>query len=138
MELNHVLLFTAIASTFLIFLQSLRLGNHPQRLSAFFVVIASLFAWFVARPIAGWIAATAWCTLLLVPAWRRHRMQAAREQSYRARRVGIALSPAVITFLILNVMAFAAEIVLGGPTDARTLGRLGWLDTDSVIYDQQY
>lgn len=113
----------------------MRAGSSRVRLSAGLVLLVSALAWLLARSISGWIAAAAWCGLLLIPAWRRHRWRAAR---YPSRPFAIRLSPAVAAILVLNIAAFAAEIILGGPSDGRALDRLGWLDTDSVIYAHQY
>ncbi len=138
MELNHIFLFTAITSSFLVFLQSFRARDTHLRLTAFLVLIASAVAWLLARPVAGWIAAIAWCALLFLPAYRRHRLRAARDPSYRSPISTITVSPVVRALLIVNVGAFIAEVVLGGPTNPHTLYRLGWLDTDLVIYGHQY
>ena len=138
MELNHLFLFTAVVSSLLVFGQSFRARNARARLAAAIVLVVAGVAWFVARSIAGWLAAGAWCALLLFPAWRGRRLLAARDPFYRARRPAITFSPCVLALLILNVAAFIAEIIFGGPTNPHTLNRLGWLDTDSVLYGHEY
>jgi membrane associated rhomboid family serine protease len=138
MELNHLFLFAAVVSSLFVFGQSFRGHNARVRVAAALVLIISALAWLLARSIAGWIAAGAWFALLFLPAWRRHRFRAAHDPFYRARRPIITLSPCVLVILIINVAAFAAEIVLGGSTDPFILDRLGWLDTDYVIYGHQY
>jgi membrane associated rhomboid family serine protease len=138
MELNHLFLFTAVVSSLLVFGQSFRARNRRVQLAAAVVLLVSALAWLLVRFIAGWIALVAWCVLLLVPAWYRHRLRAAHDPFYRTRAPVITLSPCVLVFLILNVAAFVAEIVLGGPTNPGTLDRLGWLDTDYVIHAHQY
>jgi membrane associated rhomboid family serine protease len=138
MELNHLLLFTAVVSSLLVFGQSFRARNPRVRLAAGVVLLASALALLLVRSIAGWVAGAVWCALLLIPAWRRHRRHAARNPFSRPRPFAIGLSPCVLVVLAINIAAFAAEIVLGGPTNAQTLDRLGWLDTDSVIQAHQY
>jgi membrane associated rhomboid family serine protease len=138
MELNHLFLFTTVVSSLLALGQSFRAGNRRVQLAAAVVLLVSALAWLLLRSLAGWIALAAWSALLLLPAWFRHRLRAARDPFYRARPPAITLSPCVLAFLILNVAAFVAEIVLGGPTNPITLHRLGWLDTDYVIYGHQY
>ena len=138
MELNHLLLFITVVSSLLVFGESFRAGNSRARLSAMLVLVIATLAWFLARSIAGWIAVGAWCAFLVIPAWRRRRLLAARYPFYRARRPSITLSPCVLAFLILNVAAFIAEIIFGGPTNPITLHQLGWLDTDYVLVEHQY
>ncbi len=138
MELNHLFFFTAVASSILVFAQSFRARNARIRLAALLVLAASSGAWLLARPIAGWIALIAWCALLLLPAYRRRRLRAARDPFYRERAPAITVSPVVLVLLIANVGAFVVEIILGGPTNPLTLERLGWLDTDLVITAHEY
>lgn len=137
-ELNHLFLFVAVVSSLFVFGQSFRARDFRARIAAASVLAITAAAWIFARSIAGWIAAAVWCALLLLPAWRRHRSRAARDPYYRARGPTIAFSPCVVVLLVLNVAAFIAEILLGGPTNPRTLHRLGWLDTDYVLYAHQY
>src|SRR5206468_12569824 len=73
MELNHILLFTAVATSALILLQAFQPQNPGVRARAGIVLIASALAWLLARPIAGWLAAAAWCALLVVPVFLRNR-----------------------------------------------------------------
>jgi membrane associated rhomboid family serine protease len=138
MELNHLFLFIAVVSSLLVLWESFRARNLRARLAATLVLLITTVAWLLARSIAGWIAAVAWCAFLVFPAWRRRRLLAARYPYYRSRGPAITFSPCVLVFLILNVAAFIAEIILGGPTDPHTLHRLGWLDTDYVLYQHQY
>lgn len=138
MELNHFFLFISVVSSLLVFGESFRARNLRAGLAAALVLVFAGVAWFLARSIAGWVALAAWCAFLVLPTWRRRRVLAARDPYYRARRPAITFSPCVLTFLILNVAAFIAEIIFGGPTDPHTLHRLGWLDTDYVLYEHQY
>jgi membrane associated rhomboid family serine protease len=138
MELNHLFLFTAIASSIIVFAQSFRVRDVRMRLAAALVLIVSAVSWLLAPPIAGWIGGIAWCALLFVPACLRRRRRAARAPFYRSRRPTITFSPVVLTLVIVDVAVFLIEIIFGGPTNPRTLSRLGWLDTDWVIYGHQY
>ncbi len=138
LELNHLLLFTAVASSLLVLWQNFRARNGRVRLAASLVLAASALAWLLARPIAGWIALGAWCALLLLPAWRRHRRRAEHDPFYRSRARPFTLSPVVLALIVLNAAAFLVELLLGGATDPRTLHRLGWLDTDWVLFGHQY
>jgi membrane associated rhomboid family serine protease len=139
MELNHILLFTAVATSALILLQAFQPQTHARRARAAVVLIASAVAWLLARPIAGWLAAIVWCLLLVVPGFLRNR---ARFHSYResgsGRQFGITVSPVVLALIILNVAVFVLEILAGGSTNPVTLHRLGELDTNSVIFRHQY
>jgi len=136
MELNHILLFLAVATSALILLQAFQPQSPRRRAQAAVVLIASALAWLLARPIAGWLAATVWCVFLLVPAFLQNRGQAARFRLYR--QSGITVSPVVLTLIIVNVAAFVLEFLAGGSTNPLTLHRLGELDTSSVIVRHQY
>jgi membrane associated rhomboid family serine protease len=136
MELNHILFFMAVASAGLIVLRSFRAHNLRMRVLGLTVVLISLTAALIARPIAGWIAASAWCALLLLPAYVQHREHIF--PSYRRPRFHITVSPAVLTLMILNLTVFMIEIFAGGPENGQTLYRLGELDTDSVLMLHQY
>ena len=147
MELNHILLFTAVATSALVLLQAFHPESPGRRARAAVVLIASALAWLVARPIAGWLAAIVWCLLLVAPAFLRDR---ARFQSFRQsgsdryrqsgsdRQFAIIVSPVVLALIIVNVAVFVLEIVAGGSTNPVTLHRLGELDTSSVIFRHQY
>jgi membrane associated rhomboid family serine protease len=141
MELNHILIFTAIATSALVVLQAFQPQSPGARARAAVVLIASVLAWLLARPIAGWLSALAWCALLVVPAFLRNRAWAARYQ-YRPsgsdRRFGITVSPVVLALIIVNIAVFILELLAGGSTNPMTLHRLGELDTDSVIFRHQY
>jgi membrane associated rhomboid family serine protease len=147
MELNHILLFTAIATSALVVLQAFQPQSPGARARAAVVLIASVLAWLLARPIAGWLSALAWCALLVVPAFLRNRAWAARYQ-YRPsgsdrqfgsdRGSAISVSPVVLALIIVNIAVFILELVAGGSTNPMTLHRLGELDTDSVIFRHQY
>ena len=141
MELNHILLFTAVATSALILLQAFHPQSPGARARAAIVLIASALAWLLARPIAGWLSAIVWCALLVVPAFLRNRARAARS-SYRPsgsdRRFGITVSPVVLALVIVNVAVFVLELLAGGSTNPVTLHRLGELDTSSVIFRHQY
>jgi hypothetical protein len=73
MELNHILLFTAIATAALVVLQAFQPQSPGARARAAVVLIASVLAWLLARPIAGWLSAIVWCALLVVPAFLQNR-----------------------------------------------------------------
>ena len=153
MELNHILLFTAIATSALVVLQAFQPQSPGARARAAIVLIASALAWLLARPIAGWLAAIVWCALLVVPAFFRNRARAARYQyrpsgsdrqpgsdrpsdSYRGS--AISVSPVVLALIIVNIAVFILELLAGGSTNPMTLHRLGELDTHSVIFRHQY
>ena len=78
MELNHILLFTAIATSALVVLQAFQPQSPGARARAAVVLIASALAWLLARPIAGWLSAIVWCALLVVPGFLQNRAWAAR------------------------------------------------------------
>jgi membrane associated rhomboid family serine protease len=140
MELNHILLFSAIATSALMVLQAFQPQSPGARARAAIVLIASALAWLLARPIAGWLAAIVWCALLVVPAFLRNRARAAR-YSYRqsgSDRFGITVSPVVLALIIINIAVFILELLAGGSTNPMTLHRLGELDTHSVIFRHQY
>jgi membrane associated rhomboid family serine protease len=134
MELNHILLFTAVATSALILLQPFQSQTHARRARAAVVLTASALAWLLARPIAGWLSALVWCALLVVPAFLRARP--ARFHLYHGP--GINVSPVVLALIILNVAVFVLELLAGGSTNPVTLHRLGELDTSSVIFRHQY
>jgi len=146
MELNHILLFSAIATSALMVLQAFQPQNPGARARAAIVLIASALAWLLARPIAGWLAAIVWCALLVVPAFLRNRARAARyryrrsgsERQFGSDRFGITVSPVVLALIIINVAAFILELLAGGSTNPMTLHRLGELDTHFVIFRHQY
>jgi membrane associated rhomboid family serine protease len=144
MELNHILLFTAVATSALILLQAFQPQSPGRRAQAAIVLIASALAWLLARPIAGWLSAIIWCALLVVPIFLQNRAQAARfplhrqSGSDRRRRLAIVLSPVVLGIIIVNVGVFILELLAGGSTNPITLHRLGELDTNSVIFRHQY
>ncbi len=139
MELNHILLFTAVATSALILLQAFQPQTHGRRARAAVVLIASALAWLLARPIAGWLSALVWCALLVVPAFFRNRARFHRfRQSGSDRQFGITVSPVVLALIIVNVAVFVLELLAGGSTNPVTLHRLGELDTNSVIFRHQY
>jgi len=138
MELNHVLLFTIVATSALILLQAFRPQTPGVRARAGIVLVASAFCWLLARSIAGWLSAIIWCALLLVPAFLRHRVQTAPFRQYQSRRPTITLSPVVLTLIVMNIAVFILELFAGGSTNEVTLHRLGELDTRLVIYRHEY
>src|SRR5436190_20046001 len=139
MELNHILLFAAVATSALILLQAFQPQTHGRRARAAVVLIASALAWLLARPIAGWLSALVWCALLVVPAFFRNRARFHRfRQSGSDRQFGITVSPVVLALIIVNVAVFVLELLAGGSTNPVTLHRLGELDTNSVIFRHQY
>ena len=141
MELNHILLFTAIATAALVVLQAFQPQSPGARARAAVVLIASVLAWLLARPIAGWLSAIVWCALLVVPTFLQNRAWAARYQ-YRPsgsdRGSAISVSPVVLALIIVNIAVFILELLAGGSTNPMTLHRLGELDTHSVIFRHQY
>ena len=147
MELNHILLFTAVATSALILLRTFQLQSPGRRTRAAVVLIVSALAWLLARPIAGWLSAIVWCALLVAPAFLRNRARATRyqyrpsgsdRQSGLDRRFGITVSPVVLALIIVNIAVFVLELLAGGSTNPVTLRRLGELDTSSVIFRHQY
>jgi membrane associated rhomboid family serine protease len=138
MELNHVFLFITVASSVIVLWQSFLTRNAHLRALAAIVLVIALLGWLFAGSLAGWLAAAAWFALLVVPAWRRHRRFVAQHPSSQSRLFAVSFSPCVVAFLLINIAAFIAEILLGGPTDPIMLHRLGWLDTDFVLYSHQY
>jgi len=145
MELNHILLFAAVATSALILLQAFHPQSPGRRARAAVVLIASALAWLLARPIAGWLAAIVCCVLLVVPALLRNRgrfhslrQSGSDRQSGSGRQFGITVSPVVLVLIIINVAVFLLELLAGGSTNPVTLHRLGELDTSSVIFRHQY
>jgi rhomboid protease GluP len=138
MELNHILLFTAVATSALILLQVFKPQAAGTRARAGIILVASALSWLLARSIAGWISAVVCCALLVLPAFFRHQAQTARFSHYQRRRPRFILSPVVLTLIIVNIAVFLLELLLGGSTNEVTLHRLGELDTNSVIYRHEY
>src|ERR1700751_2144387 len=111
MELNHILLFTAIATSALVVLQAFQPQSPAARARAAIVLIASVLAWLLARPIARELSALACGALLVVPDFPRTPARAARaqhRQSGWARPFGsgrgsaISVSPVVLALIIVN------------------------------------
>src|SRR2546421_2686396 len=100
MSPNHILLFTAVATSALILLQAFHPQSPGRRVRAAVVLIVSALAWLIARPIAGWLSAIVWCALLVVPAFLRNRASAARfrlyHQSDSDRQARIIVSPVIL------------------------------------------
>src|SRR5437870_1161493 len=159
MELNHILLFTAVATSALILLQAFQPQSPASRARAAIVLIASALAWLLARPIAGWLSAIVWCALLVAPVFLRNRALAARGHRFvaatpsspevsaahsprsllrRRRAPAIVVSPVVLALIVVNLAVFILELLAGGSTNPLTLHRLGELDTNSVIFRHQY
>jgi membrane associated rhomboid family serine protease len=138
MELNHILFFTAVASAVLMVIQSFRARNQRMRSLALVVLVISVLASVLAGPIAGWIAASAWCGFLLLPAYLERRKWLRRDPFYRRARFRVVVSPAVLALIIINLLVYGAEVLAGGAENAQTLYRMGELDTDSVIALHQY
>src|SRR5207237_269335 len=74
MELNHILLFTAIATSALVVLQAFQPQSPGARARAAVVLIASVLAWLLARPIAGWLCVIVCCSVLVVPSFLLNRI----------------------------------------------------------------
>jgi rhomboid protease GluP len=144
MELNHILLFIAIASSALIVLQGFQPQSPGARARAAIVLVLSGLAWLIARSIAGWLSAIVWCALLVVPAFVQNRARAARfpvhgqPSSQRRSLPRISVSPVVLALIVVNIVVFIVELLAGGSTNPVTLHRLGELDTSIVIFRHQY
>lgn len=136
MELNHILLFSAVATSLLLLLQALRPQDFGTRARAAIVLITAALAWLLARPIAGWLSALVWCALLVVPFFLGNRTRLNRHPTYGMS--SIVLSPVVRWLIIANVAVFILELLAGGSTNPMTLHRLGELDTNSIVYRHQY
>src|SRR6478735_9026233 len=106
MELNHVLFFTAVATSALILLQAFQPQTPGARARAGLVLIAAALSWVLARSIAGWIAAIIWCALLAVPPFFRHRIQAAPFPHHQSGRSTVIRSPVVLTLISINIAVF--------------------------------
>lgn len=127
MELNHILLFIAVAWAVLSILRN----DRNVRIHAAIVLAIAAVSWLILRPFAGWISAAFCLFLVLLPNYRAARLR-------HPARHPIRLTPAVIFFVAANAGMFLIEILAGGPTNAATLYRLGWLDTDAVIFLHEY
>jgi membrane associated rhomboid family serine protease len=138
MDLNHILFFTAVASSFVILLRTWRLSASWFRLAAALVLIFAAGAWLFVRQAAGAIAAIAWCAFLLIPSLARNRAMAARDPHRHRARLAITFSSAVTTLIIANAFVFVIEILAGGSTNPQTLHQLGELDTDAVRFSHEY
>jgi hypothetical protein len=136
MELNHILLFTAVATSLLLLLQALQPQDPGTRARAAIVLITAALGWLLARSIAGWLSALVWCALLVVPFFLRNRARLKRHPTYGMS--SITLSPVVRWIIVVNVAVFILELLAGGSTNPVTLHRLGELDTNSVVYRHQY
>ncbi len=135
MELNHILLFMAIASASIVLLRSWRMRSRAPALCAIAVLVISGVSWLLLRPAAGTIAALAWLSFLFVPTIVRNRIL---EKKAGVRPFALAISPAVMIIVAANAILFGVEILRGGATDPQTLQRLGELDTDAVQYGHEY
>jgi membrane associated rhomboid family serine protease len=138
MELNHLLLLTAVGSSLLIILRSSAAKASRLRIAAGFVLIAAGIGWLLVPRAAGWSAAGAWCALLLLPAYLQRKSYSELGRSRARTAFRLDLSPAVLAVVLANAGMFLVEIIFGGTTDTVALQRLGWLDTDSVIYQHEY
>src|SRR5438477_6944741 len=101
MELNHILLFIAIATSALVLLQAFQPQDPGARARAAIVLITAALAWLLARPIAGWLSAFVWCALLVVPVFLRNRVRLS--QYPRNPMSTIIVSPVVRWIIILIV-----------------------------------
>jgi len=69
-DLNHILLFIAIVSPLLLLGRIARLRNPRNRgwrIAAIIVLVGSACSWFFLPALAGFIGATFWCLLLVLP-----------------------------------------------------------------------
>ena len=94
-ELNHILLFLALASPFAVLVQSWQpqAGRKTWRLAAVVVLAVTALAWLLVRDHAGYIGAGAWLALLFLPALGLKRMSelSAREEYSSAKKLAAAL-----------------------------------------------
>jgi membrane associated rhomboid family serine protease len=134
MEINHLLLFAAIASSALVLARGLVRPHATPWLAALTVLLASIGARLFFPQIAGFAAAAVWAALLLAPAWKRRRAFRPAER----RRRQLRLTPAVAALLIANAATFLIEVARGGSTNPGVLHTLGELDPWAVLVLGQY
>ncbi len=95
MDLNHIFLFLAVISSFLVLARTLRPSApyRGSRITAFAVLGITGIAWLFWRGAAGYIGGSAWFVLLFVPAMGLRQMTelAARGNYRSARKIGMAL-----------------------------------------------
>ena len=95
-DLNHILLFLAIASSLALLGRSWRDGAvyRGWRMAALASLIITALAWIFWRPQAGYIGGSAWLILLFLPAvgMRRVAELSARQHYTRARKLASALT----------------------------------------------
>ena len=95
MNLNHILLFLAIASPLLVLASAWRPSSpyYGWGIAALVVLAVTAVAWLLWPHVSGYIGGTAWCLLLLLPpiALRKVTQLAARGDYESAGRLGAAL-----------------------------------------------
>jgi len=143
MELNHLLLFIAVASSLLVIGKAFRAPAALPWRGAVVVLLISAIAWFSFRKEAGFISTAAWLALLWLPSMIRNRGMSRRRWSLR-------VTPVVGALIFLNVAAFIAEVAVGGSgmfvvefgnDSARVnaaLHQLGEVDPILVLHFHQY
>jgi membrane associated rhomboid family serine protease len=95
MNLNHIFLFVAVISSFLVLARAWRPGTPYRgwRIAALIVLAITGVAWLFSRDVAGYIGACAWFVLLFLPTIGLRKMtELAAQRDYRsARKLGAAL-----------------------------------------------
>lgn len=139
MDLNNFFLFIVVVSAGLVLIRAVRAPGALPWVAALVVLAITAVAFFAVRRFAGWIAMVAWLAILFVPAMIANRR--ARRAGFgggRSRTGNWALTPVVLTFMIANVVMFAAEMLLGGSMNPETLHRLGALEPAAVRANGEY
>ncbi len=94
-DLNHLLLFVALATPLAVLAKTFRRGERLRawRLAAIAVLIVAALAWFFFRDRAGYIAGGAWVVLLFIPAITMRRIAdlIQRKRFRSARYLAMAL-----------------------------------------------
>ena len=95
MDLNHIFLFLAVASSLLVIARTWRPGQpyRGSRIAALIVLAISCVSWIFLRSAAGYISGIAWFVLLLLPAIGLRKMTefAAKGDYKSAARLGTTL-----------------------------------------------
>ncbi|MGH8092200.1 MAG: rhomboid family intramembrane serine protease [Chthoniobacterales bacterium] len=93
-DLNHILLFIAIASPLILLVRIARLRNprnHGWRIAASVVLAICAIAWFFAPSLAGYVGGTFWCLLLVIPSLAERQIDDALLGQHFARARQIAI-----------------------------------------------
>src|SRR6478672_12226637 len=93
-ELNHILLFLAIVSSFAVLVRAWHRGPiyRGWRVAASIILITTGLAWIFSRAQAGYIGGSVWVILLFLPAvaMRRVAELSARQRYGAARKLAVA------------------------------------------------